>query len=463
MKKIGTVFLVLLLSSVELVSAGENPGDHLCEKIKPEDHGGDVVRVICLTQSEVSKPRRDGTDAFVAQAQEYENTCFRTDPFEAVDPSDPKIIIIHGFWPIDIVEKPSCGEVLTRRDREYTWPTVDDPGDPVSDFWDDKAVVRVDWSSNYNLEEVAERFLYPLMARLSRTGWCEPSGCLIIDHSTGDNLANLWLTHGPTWLNKAGLDDVPILATFDFAGASGGTELANLYLTIHHIFRWFQGPLWWLADTLQIWWLMDALQSQDWGELNVIKQALQEDFADLGVLHDLSINAARNRHDDDRNGVPRLRIVGESAQGDDSDSLYGLAYILRRIAFVSSLFSGPTSFGSNDGVVPAHSACGAADYKPYTSCFQNYGLNGQAGIYLAPAPLTLRNMHYPLMVTGNYNHEEIWSVSGTPIGASFWRTLDLGNFANVSVPMGSPSVVKADSKHPAELIFERIEAVVSQL
>lgn len=84
-----------------------------------------------------------------------------------------------------------------------------------------------------------------------------------------DNQAN--------WLENAGLQPLNILATFDFAGAGGGSELGDLAINVAEGSGWVNGAL---QSAIKLW-LGEIPNSANTGVLNDLKVANARQLAPI--------------------------------------------------------------------------------------------------------------------------------------------------------------------------------------
>ncbi|MFO8142700.1 MAG: hypothetical protein R6T87_12640 [Marinobacter sp.] len=110
----------------------------------------------------------------------------------------------------------------------------------------------------------------------------------------------------------------------------------------------------------------------------------------LGVVNDLQTNNARNLSTGP-NAIPRLRFVGG-----------GSAFGGITKAFIA---------GTDDGVVPTHSACGATTANGIDSCSGTIGLDGKVAGQSGPSGLYYN--HYPVLMSEGANH---FAVKDTQTG-----------------------------------------------
>ena len=128
-----------------------------------------------------------------------------------------KIVLIHGFQPQQLI---SDGDV-TASGQNY-W----------KGYWDNLSDARIDWPSYERIEgKIATDYVWPKLKEFSQSNFCNP-GCIFVTHSTGDLVARYIIENQETWLENAGLAPLNIVATFDIAGAGGGSELADLAVSV---------------------------------------------------------------------------------------------------------------------------------------------------------------------------------------------------------------------------------------
>ncbi len=260
------------------------------------------------------------------------------------------VILVHGFQPDNLYNQPS-GDAQIRQNGENYW----------SDYWNTRAEARFDWNSYDRIEEGTAQRLYDDAVALSQAGTCS-NGCVIVTHSTGDLVTRYFLENQEDWLAAAGHEPLNILTVLDFAGAGGGTEIADTAVSMASSNNWFS------------WAAMEALQAWLGAEVG------QED---LGVLYDLQPAAARNLAVSP-SSVPRLRFAGA---GTDYFSLTG--------GFIT---------GTDDGVVPTHSSCGAVNQKAYDSCSKDVAFDGYINKGDINGPATLFHNHYAVLMGEDTSH-----------------------------------------------------------
>lgn len=257
-----------------------------------------------------------------------------------------KIVLIHGFQPQQLI---SDGDV-TQSGQNY-W----------QGYWDALSDERIDWPSYERIEQkIATDYVWPKLKSFSETNFCSP-GCIFVTHSTGDLVARHIIENQENWLENAGLEPLNIVATFDIAGAGGGSELADLAVSV--------------AQNTEAWTFVIEAALEAW---------LGGDLTDeLGVLHDLKVNNARQLSPFPDARIPRLRFAG-----DASDYL-GV--------------TSPFIQGNDDGVVGSHSSCGGNRQARFGSCSRIIDFNGKSENQ-NDAVSGFMPYHYPMLMSESYSH-----------------------------------------------------------
>lgn len=257
------------------------------------------------------------------------------------------VVLIHGFQAGDLINPPTADEII-QHGQAY-W----------ADFWDAHAEARIDWSSHDTLEGGIAVSVANKLADISRSGLCA-NGCVLVTHSTGDMVARYMLENQAYWMQSQGLQPVNFIASLDFAGAGGGTELADLAISVANNDSWLVSAM---RDAVKSWLGFDITPSN------------------LGVLNDLQVSAARNIATSPST-VPRIRFAGTGSE------YYGL--------------TSPYINGEDDGVVPLASACGSATSDGIDSCFNNVAADGALVSQNGPASLFYN--YYPLVMGSSTGH-----------------------------------------------------------
>ena len=257
-----------------------------------------------------------------------------------------KIVLIHGLQPQQLI----LGADVTADGQKY-W----------QGYWNDISDARIDWPSTERLEgKIATDYLWPKLKSFSQSNFCQP-GCVFVTHSTGDLVTRYIIDNQATWLENAGLAPLNIVATFDIAGAGGGSELADLAVSV--------------AQGVETWTFIIEAALEAWlgGELS----------DQLGILHDLKVNNARHIAPLPDARIPRLRFVG------DASEYFG----------ITSLFIQ----GNDDGVVGSHSSCGGNQQGHFGSCSVSVDFNGKI-TNQGDSVSGFMPYHYPMLMGAAYSH-----------------------------------------------------------
>ncbi len=257
-----------------------------------------------------------------------------------------KIVLIHGFQPQQLI---SDGDV-SESGQNY-W----------SGYWDSLSDARIDWPSYERIEgKIATDYVWPKLKEFSESNFCSP-GCIFVTHSTGDLVARYIIDNQETWLENAGLSPLNIVATFDIAGAGGGSELADLAVSV--------------AQGTETWTFIIEAALEAWlgGQLT----------DEMGVLHDLKVNNARQISPLPDARIPRLRFVGDASE-----------YLGVTSPFIK---------GHDDGVVGSHSSCGGNRQASFGSCSAQVDFNGKIS-YQNNAVSGFMPYHYPMLMGEDYSH-----------------------------------------------------------
>ncbi|WP_430460232.1 hypothetical protein ACQUQU_13540 [Thalassolituus sp. LLYu03] len=258
------------------------------------------------------------------------------------------VILVHGLQPSQLMRETVTSAEVTS-DGENYW----------ADFWGQYADDRLDWSSKSRLSDDTAQRAYDKVIEWAASGFCS-AGCVLVTHSTGDLVTRYLLDQQEVWTAAAGYAPLNILAVFDFAGAGGGSELADVAI-----------------DTIGSSSLLSA----------AVRAALSAWLGftptteNLGVLTDLRPANARQIAISP-NDVPRLRFVGG-----------GNEYLGVTGGFLP---------GTDDGVVALHSSCGATTDDGVDSCVSYRALDGKQTSVSAPAALWYN--HYPVLMGSDTHH-----------------------------------------------------------
>ncbi|MEL7400189.1 MAG: hypothetical protein AAFN68_06405 [Pseudomonadota bacterium] len=270
------------------------------------------------------------------------------------------VILVHGLQPGQLMQESITANQVEQDGASY-W----------SAFWSQHADDRLDWSSKERLQQGIAETAYDKVIGWARSGFCN-DGCVVVTHSTGDLVTRYLLDQQDIWTEAAGLQPLNILAVLDFAGAGGGSELAQLAIDVAGSESWLTAPI------------RAAVNAYLGFTVTPDK---------LGVLEDLRPTVARQTAIG-ATAVPRLRFVGG-----------GNEYLGA---------TGPFLPGTDDGVVSLHSACGGNQIQSIDSCVGYRQLDGKQTSVSAPAGLYVN--HYPVLMGSDTHH-------GGTIGAQRGVTL----------------------------------------
>ena len=257
------------------------------------------------------------------------------------------VLFLHGFVAEDLITNPSDEEIYARRTH--------------SEYFRERSEGFLNWSSAERVEGKISQQLFEQAKVYSAQG-IGVEGCVLVTVSTGDQVARHFIENQAAWLENAGYEPLNIIATLDFVGAGGGTDMADLAV----------GAAFLPAATKTIVALAFGL-SQD-----------LDNYNNLGVINDLTYNGARSLSMAP-NDVPRLRF---SAGGNEGlDVLNPMSQLIR---------------GEDDTLIPASSTCGASSPAGIESCSNYVNYEGKQGRYNGPDGL-LHN-HFPVLMANGYSH-----------------------------------------------------------
>ncbi|MGQ7272779.1 hypothetical protein [Marinobacter sp. V034] len=257
------------------------------------------------------------------------------------------VVLIHGFRASDIENKPGNSQLQNLANSYW------------SAYWNksSRAEAVLYWSSADRITGGIKDDIRNQLNGLANAGTCS-NGCVFVTHSTGDLVTRYALRNLGAW----GLSNkIKVLAVLDFAGAGGGTEIADVAVGVSE----GQG------------WVNSAQRSAIRTFLGFTPER-----GKLGVLTDLQPSRARNIATSS-SSVPRLRFVGTGWQ-------YGGA-------------TKPFLPGMDDSVVPLHSACGASSIGAYDTCNRNVANNGVLKT-VSKSPSGIWYNYFPVIMGEKTNH-----------------------------------------------------------
>ncbi|HAC27890.1 MAG TPA: hypothetical protein DCF82_08765, partial [Marinobacter hydrocarbonoclasticus] len=141
------------------------------------------------------------------------------------------VILVHGFM-MDDLSNPPANFQEVQQAGEDNW----------REYWLNRAEARIDWASNGRVEGQIAQQAYQQLRQISQQGLCNDY-CVVVTHSTGDLVTRHLLENQARWLQSEGLQPLKILAVLDMAGAGGGTELADLAVSIAYNDSWYNWPV----------------------------------------------------------------------------------------------------------------------------------------------------------------------------------------------------------------------------
>lgn len=229
------------------------------------------------------------------------------------------VVLVHGLQTSHLKGAPN--DAGLQRDANDYW----------ADYWASRAEAVLFWSANDRVAGGIKDDMRTQIKRLEAQRICS-AGCVFITHSTGDLVLRDALKRLNQW--SVSSSNFKVIASLDFAGAGGGSELASLAVNI----------------------------AEGGGILNSIARAavdLALGFTprpdNLGVLNDLRPPTARTIATSN-GAIPRLRFSGT-----------GNEFLGITKAFLP---------GKDDTVVAMHSSCGARSIGSFDSCDRNVRADG---------------------------------------------------------------------------------------
>ena len=256
------------------------------------------------------------------------------------------VVLVHGFQATDIQNRPG-NSALQNQANDY-WKA----------YWKGRSEAILYWSSAERISGKIKDQIKAQIKSLESKGTCK-NGCVFVTHSTGDLVTRYALSKLGQWgINSS---KFKVTAVLDFAGAGGGTEVADVAVAI----------------------------SEGSGVINSVQRAAIRTFlgfdpqrGKMGVLYDLRPGTARSTATGN-SSVPRLRFAGTGSE-----------YLGVTKPFIK---------GSDDSVVPLHSACGARSNGSYDSCSRSIQANGVL-TSVSKAPSSLWYNHYAILMGEKTNH-----------------------------------------------------------
>ena len=281
-----------------------------------------------------------------------------------------KVVLVHGFQAEDLNESHrsskasqygSYDNYLKHRAKNVYW---DGP-------WEGKADASIWWDSKERIKQGIADDVKAQFKALSQDNNFKGKQLLLVTHSTGDLVTRHALKKLSNWgLNSS---NFKVMAVMDFAGAGGGTEIAEIAYDISG------------GD--------GGVNSAQRAAVNAI-MGFSPDQGKMGVMEDLRPGVARGINSG-ASSYTRLRFVGT-----------GWEYAGATKPFLK---------GMDDSVVPLHSACMASSDGAYDSCVNNVANNGVLKS-VSKSPSSLWNNYHPILMGEKTHHG---GTIGTQKGSEF--------------------------------------------
>jgi hypothetical protein len=301
------------------------------------------------------------------------------------------VVFIHGFQPDHLASRPTYEEAQFQLDEDGNIKIDPVTGYPVSvdrGLLPDSIVdARLNWRAQNRIEKdgglIAKDLFQRALELQTQQSICVDS-CILIVESAGDLVGRHFIENQADWFEAAGVPPFNILATIDFVGAGGGTELAS--------FGVFFGQ--------------DFIITPAIGDIITTLAIGWQDFSDDGgVVEDLAVSTARNIATDyNAHGMPRFRISVNGPVLARDQLIVGGTIIDEALGLLMR--------GANDGVIPAHSSCGSQKPEILESCSNEIGYDGHIGHHNGPGSREFLWQHrsnlfpnyYPIIMSNHYGH-----------------------------------------------------------
>mgnify|MGYP003636005202 FL=1 len=269
-----------------------------------------------------------------------------------------KVVLVHGFQAEDLnnsnrsqkaSQYGSYENYMKYRASNVYW----------SGPWKSKADASIWWDSKERITGGIATDVKNQLKALSNNSNFKGKPILLVTHSTGDLVARHALKRLGSWGISS--SNLKVLAVMDFAGAGGGTEIADIANDI----------------------------ANGSGFINSAQKAAINAFmgftpsaGNLGVLTDLRPSNARSINSGS-SAYPRFRFTGTG--------------------WSNGGLTKPFIRGMDDSVVPMHSACMAASIESIDSCSNGIANNGVIKSVNGPNNGVWSN-YYPILMGEKTNH-----------------------------------------------------------
>ncbi len=281
-----------------------------------------------------------------------------------------KVVLVQGFQAKDLDESHRSSKASQHGsyDKYLKWRAENEYWNGP---WKGKADAFIWWDSKERVTGGIATDVKNQIKALSTNSNFKGKPILLVTHSTGD----LVIRHALKKLGNWGVStsNFKVVAVMDFAGAGGGTEIADIANDV----------------------------ANGSGAVNSAQKAAVKAFmgftpqkGKLGVMTDLRPSNARSINSGS-SAYPRFRFVGT-----------GWAYAGATKPFLK---------GMDDSVVPLHSACMASSSGAYDSCSKSIANNGKIQS-ISKAPSSIWSNYHPILMGEKTHHG---GAIGTQTGSQF--------------------------------------------
>lgn len=269
-----------------------------------------------------------------------------------------KVVLVHGFQAEDLNDSNrsqkanqygSYENYMKHRASNVYW----------SGPWQSKADATIWWDSKERITGGIATDVKNQLKALSNNSNFRGKPILLVTHSTGDLVTRHALKRLSSWGISS--NNLKVLAVMDFAGAGGGTEIADI-----------------ANDIANGSGLVNAAQK---AAINAF-MGFTPQAGKLGVLTDLRPSNARSINAGS-SAYPRFRFTGTG--------------------WSNGGLTKPFLRGMDDSVVPMHSACMAASIESIDSCSNGIANNGVIKSVNGPNNGVWNN-YYPILMGEKTNH-----------------------------------------------------------
>ena len=273
-----------------------------------------------------------------------------------------KIIFVHGLQTSHLLQERGTLTAEQRRADAIEQAGIFAPR--VEDY--------ITYSSTERLQGAVQQEVYSQIKTIEAAGTCS-QGCLLVTASTGDLVTRFMLSRLNAW--NIDSSKFRVLGTVDMVGAGGGSELADVAVSVLTSNNIFSAAA---RAAMKAWLGADFSGSEP---------------AALGILHDLRPSIARVTATSN-SSVPRVKIAGGGQ-------------------VVPLNLTGVFLDGTDDGVVAMHSACGARFKESIDSCSNNIRIDGRLASANGPSWGFWHNQ-FPILMAEKMGHTQ--AATTDPVG-----------------------------------------------